>query len=109
MDKLKTLVEQRRAELHRRDVLGTEAAVNSSTPRSPNSSAYSAHPAGDDGTRKEGPTAAEVYDALQARVDNYNANMKDTFARCKKFHSEGRPGPHSCDPVFGRLGRERGY
>lgn len=48
------------------------------------------------GSLANGPSGADLYDAIQVRVDNWNANWKETVQKCKNLGSDSQQ-----DPVLG--------
>jgi hypothetical protein len=48
------------------------------------------------GSLANGPSGADLYDAIQVRLDNWNANWKETVQKCKNLGSDNQQ-----DPVLG--------
>jgi hypothetical protein len=53
----------------------------------------SARPNDGHGSLASGPSGADLYDAIQIRVDNWNANWKETIEKCKHLGSAGDQDP----------------
>ncbi len=48
------------------------------------------------GSDATGPSGADLFDAIQAKVDNWNANWKETVAKCRNINSNSEQ-----DPILG--------
>jgi hypothetical protein len=49
-----------------------------------------------EGSDAKGPSGADLFDAIQARVDKWNADWKETVAKCKNLNSSSEQ-----DPILG--------
>ncbi len=85
MDKLSAAAKDREAELHRKEMIGTESANSDGESRPSGGSSSSQRPKDGGGSAGGGPSAAELYDALQARVDAYNGGQDELKKRCDAF------------------------
>jgi hypothetical protein len=65
-------------------------AVTSATSQS------SVRPNDGHGSDAAGPSGADLFDAIQAKVDNWNANWKETVAKCRNINSNSEQ-----DPILG--------